>query len=103
MVAVHLLKWVHFQQDTLAQELELCYFRDTDQREVDFIITEKAKPIMAIECKWSDTDISKSLKYFKKHFPDCDAWQISMTGKKDYLSQDGIRVCPALKLLKTLI
>ncbi|MEQ1691887.1 MAG: AAA family ATPase, partial [Gemmatimonas sp.] len=28
LVASHLLKWVHFQQDTLGRELELRYFRD---------------------------------------------------------------------------
>ena len=103
LVAVHLLKWVHFEQDTKARDLELRYFRDVDGREVDFVVTEKNKPIMAIECKWSDDDISKGLKYFKNHFPECEAWQISMFGKKDYISKEGIYVSQALKLLKHLI
>lgn len=99
MVAMHLLKWVHFEEDTKARELDLRYFRDIDGREVDFIVTEKDIPILAIECKWSDGEIGKGLKYFKNHFPNCEAWQISMEGKKDYLSQTGIHVCPALKFL----
>ncbi|MCH9770270.1 MAG: DUF4143 domain-containing protein [Gammaproteobacteria bacterium] len=102
-VAVHLLKWVQFEVDTKARDLELRYFRDVDRREVDFIITEDNQPIMAIECKWDSVSISDSLKYFKKRFPDCRAWQISMVGKKDYLSKEGIRVCNAIHLLKDLI
>ncbi len=103
MIAVHLLKWVQFLQDTEAREIELRYYRDVDNREVDFIVCEKLKPIMAIECKWSDASIGKGLKYFKKRFPNCDAWQISMTGSKDYLSTDGIRVCNALTLLSEFV
>ncbi len=103
MIAVHLLKWVHFEQDTKARDLELRYFRDVDAREVDFIITEKSVPILAIECKWADDNVSKGLKYFKQHFPACESWQISMEGQKDYLSKEGIRVAPALKFLGQLI
>ena len=29
--------------------------------------------------------------------------QISMEGEKDYLSKNGVRVCPALKFLSTLV
>ncbi|MFQ5739947.1 MAG: hypothetical protein ACE5JX_13140 [Acidobacteriota bacterium] len=29
----HLLKWVHFQQDSVGRDVELPYFRDTDGRE----------------------------------------------------------------------
>lgn len=103
MVAVHLLKWVHFEEDTKARHLELRYFRDIDGREVDFIITENGIPIMAVECKYTDGDISKGLKYFKNHFPQCDAWQITMAGQKDYLSKEGIRVSTALSFLRDLI
>lgn len=103
MIGSHLLKWVHYQADTQGRDFELRYFRDTDGREVDFIITEHGKPIKAIECKWNNGDISKHLKYFHAKFPDCEAWQISATGNKDYISKENIRVCPAIVLLKELI
>ncbi len=102
-VASHLLKWVHYQIDTQGRELELRYFRDIDGREVDFILTENGSPIWAIEAKWNDAEISKGLKYFKKKFPDCDAWQISAVGNKDYISKEKIRVLPACKLLSSLV
>lgn len=103
MVASHLLKWVQFEADARGRDLELRYFRDVDGREVDFVIVEDRQPRVLVECKWSDADISKGLKYLKARFMDCRAFQISATGKKDYVSADGIRVMPAPAYLKTLI
>jgi predicted AAA+ superfamily ATPase len=102
LVASHLLKWVQFQQDTQGRDLELRYFRDVEGREVDLVLTERRKPLTLIECKWADTEIDRSLRYLKTRFPECDAWQISATGKKDYVSPEGIRVCPAPVYLSTL-
>jgi len=103
MVACHLLKWVHFENDTKGSDLELRYFRDVDGREVDFVITEGRKPLTLIECKWADSEVSKPLKYLKTRFPDAEAWQISATGTKDFVSPEGIRVSPALSLLTKLV
>ncbi|HYM59683.1 MAG TPA: AAA family ATPase [Thermoanaerobaculia bacterium] len=103
MVASHLLKWVHFEQDTEGRELDLRYFRDIDGREVDFVVTERSKPLFLVECKWADVAIDKSLRYLKTKFPNAAAWQVSATGTKDYQSSEGIRVTHALTLLETLI
>ena len=54
-------------------------------------------------CKWADTAVDRSLRYFTQRFPECEAWQIAATGTKDYISRDGIRVAPALALLSTLV
>lgn len=102
-MASHLLKWVHFEQDTQGRELELCYFRDIDGREVDLVVTENAQPLMLVECKWSDDDVSKPLKYLKTKYPEAAAWQVHAMGKKDYETPEGIRVTPAITLLKDLI
>lgn len=103
LVACHLLKWVHFLQDTAGRDVELRYFRDIDGREVDFVVTEAGQPRHLIECKWSDADADRGLRYLHERFPQAAAWQISATGSKDYQRPDGIRVAPALELLKTLI
>lgn len=103
LVACHLLKWTHFLQDTEGRDIELRYFRDVLGREVDFVVMENKKPIRLIECKWSDGEPDAGLKYLKARLPSCEAWQISATGTKDYISADGIRVAPALILLKSLI
>lgn len=103
MVASHLLKWVHFEEDAKGRDLELRYFRDVTGREVDFVVTEARVPKLMVECKWSDAPVEKGLRYLKQRFPDCEAYQVSATGRKDFENPEGIRVCHALELLRTLI
>ena len=103
LVACHLLKWVHHQQDTQGRDVELRYFRDTDSREVDFVVTERDKPITLVECKWSDADVDRGIRYLHNKYPHADAWQVSAIGHKDYVTPDGIRVAPAMQLLTTLL
>jgi hypothetical protein len=103
LIASHLLKWVHFEQDARGLDLELRYFRDTDGREVDFVVIERRRPQLLVECKWGDTDVDRSLRYLRARFPEAEAWQVSAAGKKDYVTPEGIRVSPALALLNRLI
>ena len=94
LVACHFLKLVHYEQDTGGRNLELKYFRDTDGREVDFIITEDNKMIMAAEVKLKARDISKNLLYLKRKFPQVKAYQIHSELKKEYHAKEGIRLLP---------
>ncbi len=103
VVGSHLLKWVHWQQDVEGRDLDLRYFRDTDGREVDFVVIEGKKPVLMVECKLGDDGLDKSLRYLRERFPAAAAWQVSLHGAKDYVSPEGIRVAPAGKLLATLV
>lgn len=103
LVAAHLLKWVHWVQDTEGRDFELRYFRDTDGREVDFVVVERRSPRLLVECKWADAPLDRGLRYLSERFPEASAWQISATGIKDYQTATGIRVAPALTLLRTLV
>ena len=102
LVGVHLQKWVHFVQDTEGRDVELRYFRDVDGREVDFVVVERRRPTHLVECKWTDAPLDRGLRYLKVRFPNAEAWQISAAGTKDFVSPEGIRVCPALELLRRL-
>jgi uncharacterized protein len=84
-------------------ELVGSYFRDVDGREVDFVVTESSQPVLMVECKWDDAELDKSLRYLHARFPTCPAWQIAATGRRDYVSPEGTRVCPALTFLGTLV
>jgi uncharacterized protein len=104
LVASHLLKWVEYLADTQGRSLELRYFRDTDGREVDFVVVESGRlPIAFVECKLGDDAPSKGLRYLKARFPAAAAWQVSAHGARDYQSPEGIRVAPAHKLLRDLV
>ena len=104
LVASHLLKWIHYQQDVFGRDVELSYVRDSSQREVDFAIVEKNKVLTLIECKVSETQIDDSLKYFSKRFSEATAVQLVQnlnSGEGRVI--DGIKVLPALDYLKTLV
>ena len=57
---MHLLKWVHHEQDVRGRDLDLRYFRDVDGRDVDFVVTDREAPIRLIEVKWSDRLVDKA-------------------------------------------
>ena len=103
LVAIHLLKWVHFRQDVKGLDLELRYFRDVDGREVDFVVTDRRTPILIVEAKLDDVAVDPGLRYLKAKFPGSAAWQIHAQGVRDYQTPEGIRVAPAVTLLKTLV
>lgn len=66
MVASHLLKWVHYNNDFGLPPLELKYIRNKEKIEVDFLILRNKKPWFLIEVKNSDKSVSSSLVYFSK-------------------------------------
>jgi hypothetical protein len=85
------------------RDVELRYVRDTDRREVDFVIVEGRAPQLMVECKGADTEVDRSVKYLKARFPKCEVWQVSAVGTKDYVTPEGIRVAPAMRLLRGLV
>lgn len=102
LVACHLLKWIHFLQDYQGIDMQLRYFRDIDRREVDFVISKNEKPTQFIECKLKGKEINPALKYLKKRFPDTQAIQISLYRDDNFLTKEGIHVCPASDFLISL-
>ncbi len=103
LVGSHLLKWVHYQQDTQGRDLDLRYFRDKEGREVDFVVTEGRRPMVLVECKWAGGGVDRNLRYLKERFPDSQAWQISAVGAREARRPDGIRLSSALSFLRSLI
>ncbi len=103
LVAVHLLKWIHFRQDFEGLDTELRYFRRRDGREVDFVILKDRRPVLFLECRLRAREINKTLIYLKNHFPDAEAVQIVLFGGEDYVTREGIRVRPAKDFLLELV
>ncbi|MBK7959875.1 MAG: ATP-binding protein [Bdellovibrionales bacterium] len=101
MVAGHLLKYCHFLEDTEGEKMELRYLRDTDHREVDFVVLKNKKPLFAVECKTGDRQIAKSISYFKERTSIPKFFQVHQ-GSADYLSKEGVRVLPFFKFCNEL-
>lgn len=64
LTANHLLQRNHFWEDYHGYKMNLYYVKDKNQNEVDFLITEKQKPIELIETKLTETKPSKNLIRF---------------------------------------
>ena len=103
MVASHLLKWCHYQQDVLGFKTELRYIRDETGKECDFVVICNKKPMFAVECKLHDTDISPSLHYFKERLAQIPMWyQVTLSEKKDRHISPQFKIISFLKFCEEL-
>jgi predicted AAA+ superfamily ATPase len=101
MVASHLLKLCDFWQDTQGYRTELRYIRDETGKECDFVVLRDRKPLFAVECKLSDTNISPSLLYFRSKL-DIPRWyQVNLKEKARIIEPD-LSILPFEKFCETL-
>jgi predicted AAA+ superfamily ATPase len=83
LVASQLLKYCHFRTDTLGLKTELRFLRDTDLREIDFVVLEENKPVFAVECKTGEKNLSNHISYFGERTPIKKFYQVHL-GTQDY-------------------
>jgi hypothetical protein len=106
LIAVHLLRFVHWMEDVEGEKYELRFFKSTLDHEVDFIILKDKKPICAIEVKLDDRPLDSNLKYFLERIKVPYAFQVSLDGVKNFSPESingcKIRICPAELLLANL-
>jgi len=76
MVASHLLKSLQAWTDIGYGEFDLWYWRNREKDEVDFVVTNKRKPIAVFECKLSDTKAHRPLIQLAKELGDIPAIQL---------------------------
>ena len=72
--------------------MELRFIRDTDRREVDFVVIRDNEPMFAVECKSGERAPSRAIIYFRQRTPIADFYQVHL-GERDYVSK-GVRVLP---------
>lgn len=102
LVASHLLKFVHYLEDTQGYRASLNYIRDIDGREVDFLVSIDEKPWFAVEVKSSDTNISKHLRYFMNKIKIPYAFQLTQVCGVD-VQRDDVRLMSVEKFLAGLV
>ena len=76
LVACHLLKNVHWQQDTQGQAVDLHYIRTKDEAEVDFCLSDCDTLTHLVECKLTDTKPHRALLRFAEQWPQAQAIQL---------------------------
>ena len=77
LVAMTLLKYCHFKQDTTGENWKLYYFRDKEKREVDFIVEKNNVVHWIVEVKSKEEAFGKGLLYLKEKFPHAQFFQLS--------------------------
>ncbi len=83
--ACHLLKAVNLWTDLGLGQFDLCYLRDKQKREVDFIVIKDNQPWFLVEVKYADSAMSPALEYFQKQTHAEHAFQVIIT--EDYIGK----------------
>jgi predicted AAA+ superfamily ATPase len=102
LIASHLLKLVHFLYDTEGYKAELFFLRDTDGREIDFLVTIDKKPWFSVEAKLSKNRTSKSSEYFFRKLNIPFSFRVVNESGVDFW-QKNTRVISAEKFLSGLV
>lgn len=100
LVASQLLKYCHWVEDTEGHTMELRYLRDTDRREVDFVVLKDRRPLFAVECKSGEKAISPAIRYFAERTPIPHFYQAHL-GERHY-SSGKVTVLPFVELCREL-
>ena len=94
LVASQLLKYCHLLEDTEGYRMELRFIRDTDLREVDFVVLQDTKPLFAVECKTGERKVNPAIRYFRARTPIRRFYQVHL-GRKDFgNAEKDVRVIP---------
>ncbi|MBI4583705.1 MAG: hypothetical protein HY717_06755 [Planctomycetes bacterium] len=105
-MAFHLLRLVHWFEDVEGEKVELRYFRDPVDHEVNFVMLRKSKPWMAVEVKFQEQQLDANLKFLLERVKIPFTYQVSLNRAKDWRPPDingcRIRVLPAAKFLARL-
>ena len=99
-IASQLLKYCHLMEDTEGFRMDLRFIRDTDKREIDFVVLKDGRPMFAVECKGGEKNINPALFYFMERTPIPKFYQVH-EGRKDY-EKNGVRVLPVQIFCKEL-
>ena len=100
-IASSLLKYCHFMEDTEGFQMDLRFLRDTDKREIDFVVLKEGNPLFAVECKTGETHVNPSLYYFMERTQIPAFYQVHQ-GAKDY-EKKGVRMLPVHTFSKELL
>ncbi len=94
LVAGHLLKYCHFIEDREGHAMELRFIRDTDKREVDFVVLRDNVPEFAVECKSGERDAAPACAYFRARTPIPRFYQVHLGDMDHGNAETGTRVLP---------
>ena len=102
-VACHLLKAVDAWNDTGLGNFKLGYLRDTNQKEVDFIVVRDDQPWFMVEVKNSSRKLSPALKYFQEQTLTPFAFQVVIDAEYQDADCFSVKGRPVIVPAKTFL
>lgn len=94
LVASNLLKYCHYVEDAEGDRMELNFIRDSQKREIDFVVVRNGKPEFAVECKSGERDVGRNVSYFSERTSIPVFYQVHMGGKDYEVAKQRVRVLP---------
>ncbi len=92
LVAASLIKEIQYRQDCVGEDWGLNFLSKKGAAEIDFLITQDAKPWAMVEVKASDDSPSKNFHLFRKDLAKVLAIQLVHNLKREKTYPDGIEV-----------
>lgn len=83
MLALHLLRAVHWAADIEGEKLQLRYCRHRAGLEVDFVVLRGRRPWLAVEATLSESDLAPGLRYFVERIHPDFAFQVVLHGARE--------------------
>ena len=83
LVASQLLKYCDLLEDRDGYHMELQFIRDTDGREIDFVVLREGEPLFAVECHTGERSLSRSIQYMRERTNIPMFYQVHL-GTKDW-------------------
>lgn len=94
LVALALLKEIHYALDAKGQVFSLHFLRNKQKKEIDFLITKAKKPYLLIEVKESESEVSENFSTFEKYFPEIKKIQLVKNLTRGFISKKNVHVVP---------
>ncbi|HEX4044585.1 MAG TPA: ATP-binding protein [Gammaproteobacteria bacterium] len=104
LVALSLLKELHFIEDTTGASVNLQYLRTKEGKEIDFIICQDSTPTHLIEVKTSNNDPAPTFQHFMPLFQThaIQAIQLVKNCHREKTFENGLKICALIPWLTTL-
>lgn len=102
LVALSIYKEITYRNEVLGEQYSLHYLRIKTKAEVDFLICKDGKPIIMIECKYSDANLNHHFTTFEKSLGEIPKVLLVYHLKRETILKDGTQVVAAHKWLSKM-
>ncbi len=102
LVAYHLLKRAHYLADVNGERTELCYIKDKEKREIDFVTILNSRVEYLVEVKKSDVSLHGALTYYHQKLNPLKSFQLVYNAERTLEPMKGLKITPLAPFLGSL-